>query len=380
MTREPLQDQLGGFRILVTAHRRAAELGAALTRRGAEVLHAPVLSIVPHVDDDELLARTEDLLADPPDVVVVTTGVGFRGWIEAADAAGRAADLHRVLEGARIVARGPKARGAIQAAGLVADWVAESETSAEIRDLLLSEGVDGVRIAVQHHGAGADGLDEALSAAGAVVRPLVVYRWGPAPDPEAVSRGLADVAARRVDAVVFTSAPGAHAFLVAAADAGLTDDVLAALEPRGPVLAAAVGPVTAAPLEAVGVEPLVPDRYRMGALVREVVAELSARSGAGVDTPDGRLLVLRHAARLGGHALALSPGGLAVLRLLVEANGGVVTRAAILAALPGESTDPHTAEVAVARLREALPRRDLVRTVVKRGYRLDLPTPAPAAP
>jgi uroporphyrinogen-III synthase len=40
--------------------------------------------------------------------------------------------------------------------------------------------------------------------------------------------------------------------------------------------------------------------------------------------------------------------------------------------LPGESTDPHTAEVALARLREALQAgagdRRLVRTVIKRGY------------
>ena len=59
--------------------------------------------------------------------------------------------------GTRLVARGPKARGALQAAGLSADWVAESETSTEIADFLLAEGVAGQRIAVQHHGAGDDG-------------------------------------------------------------------------------------------------------------------------------------------------------------------------------------------------------------------------------
>ena len=45
-------------------------------------------------------------------------------------------------------------------------------------------------------------------------------------------------------------------------------------------------------------------------------------------------------------------------------------RAALLDALPGSSADPHAAEVAVARLREALGHKDLVRTVVKRGYLL----------
>ena len=47
-----------------------------------------------------------------------------------------------MLDRVRLVARGPKARGALQAAGLRADWVAESETSAEIADFLLTEGVE----------------------------------------------------------------------------------------------------------------------------------------------------------------------------------------------------------------------------------------------
>ena len=46
-------------------------------------------------------------------------------------------------------------------------------------------------------------------------------------------------------------------------------------------------------------------------------------------------------------------------------------RQQLLAALPGGSSDPHAAEVAVGRLRDGLgPSRDLVRTVVKRGYSL----------
>ena len=40
----------------------------------------------------------------------------------------------------------------------------------------------------------------------------------------------------------------------------------------------------------------------------------------------------------------------------------------------GESRDPHASQVAIARLREATGSRALVRTVVKRGYRLELAT------
>ncbi|HET9257823.1 MAG TPA: uroporphyrinogen-III synthase, partial [Pseudonocardiaceae bacterium] len=74
---EPLP--LAGFTVGVTAARRAAELGSLLQRRGAEVLHAPAIRIVPLADDTELHAATEQLISHPPDVVVITTGIGFRG-------------------------------------------------------------------------------------------------------------------------------------------------------------------------------------------------------------------------------------------------------------------------------------------------------------
>ncbi|GAB2685111.1 uroporphyrinogen-III synthase [Thalassiella azotivora] len=365
------QQPLAGCVVLVTADRRSAELGGALERRGAQVRHAPVLSIVPHVDDAELLAATRRVLADPPDVLVATTGIGFRGWVEAADAAGLAQPLLQVLSRARVVARGPKARGALQAAGLHTDWVAESETAAEVAEVLLGEGVRGQRIAVQHHGAGSDGLDEAFRAAGADVEPLVVYRWGPAPDPAAVATSVRACAAGEVDAVLFTSAPGAAAWLDACAAAGVLDEVRGRCT-DGHLVAAAVGPVTAEPLRRSGIEPLVPDRGRLGSLVRAVVAHFEADAGADVATPAGVLRVRRGGAVLDGRLLPLSPSGLEVLRVLARAGGAVVARADLLAALPGDSTDPHAAEVAVARLREALGDRSLVRTVVKRGYRLEV--------
>lgn len=365
-------DQLAGYRVLLTAQRRAGELGAALERRGAEVVHTPVLSLVSHVDDARLLAQTREVIRARPDIVVVTTGVGMRGWIEAADAEGLAPQLLETLAGSRIIARGPKALGAVQAARLSTEWVAPSETTAEIRERLLAEGVAGLTVAIQHHGSGADGLDEALAARGARVISLEVYRSGPPADPAAVTRGVHLVADGAVDAVVFTSAPGVSAFLDAARREGRLFDVVRACRRTEGVLAAAVGPVTAAPLWAAGIQPLVPDRWRMGSLVRELVARLGADHRREVPTPAGTVLVQPRRACLDGCPLALTPTTLAVLRLLVEAGGAVVTRPQIVAALPGSNATLHAAEVAVARLRDALGQRDLIETVVKRGYRLQV--------
>ncbi|WP_420112306.1 uroporphyrinogen-III synthase [Pseudactinotalea sp.] len=362
---------MAGCTVLVTADRRKHELAAALERRGAVVRHAPALTMVPHADDERLLADTAALVQQPPDAVIVTTGIGFRSWVEAADAHGLADDLLAVLEGARLIARGPKARGAIQAVGLTADWVAESETSAEIADLLLREGVEGQRIAVQQHGAGADGLDVVLAEAGASVVNLLVYRWGPPPDPQALADSVQAAAVGEIDAVVFTSAPGSEAWMAAVEEQGAAEAVLARFA-DGSMVAAAVGPVTATPLEHRGIVPLVPERGRLGALVRTLVAHYEHAETLALTTVAGPLQIRSRVAVLDGHLLPLSPSGLEVLRLLAARRGEVVTREDVLAVLTGDAATGHAAEVAIARLREAMGRRDVIKTVVKRGYRLEL--------
>jgi uroporphyrinogen-III synthase len=266
--------------VAVTAERRREELGALLERRGARVVYAPTVRIVPLPDDAELRAATEAVLAAPVDLVLATTAVGFRGWLDAARAWG--APLVDHLRGARVLARGPKARGAVRGAGLVDAWSPASESSAEVLAHLLS-GAEGPlaarRVAVQLHGDPLTGLREALAAAGAEVLPVPVYRWTLPEDLEPVRRLISSVLAGDVDAVTFTSAPAAAGLLRIAGDLGLRDAVVAAL--RGPVLAVCVGTVTAAPLAAEGVPTVQPERARLAALAREVEARLPERRPPG---------------------------------------------------------------------------------------------------
>jgi uroporphyrinogen-III synthase len=366
-----LSAALAGCTIVIAVDRRSGELTAALERHGASVRHAPALTIVPHIDDEALLARTRELIEHPPEIVVATTGVGFRGWMEAADEAGLHDGLSAALAGARIVARGPKARGAIQQAGFTADWVAESETSAELGEFLLAEGIRGSRIAVQHHGSGADGLDDLFARAGADVVSLTVYRWGPPPDPEAVARSTVAAAAGEVDAVLFTSAPGADAWVTAAADAGALDGIRA-LAHSGRLFIAAVGPITAAPLAAAGLEPCIAERGRLGSLVRTVVGHFGGGRAPSRSTAAGKLELRSGGVVLDGRFLPLSRTGCDILGALFDANGAVVTRSELQRALPRSNANTHAVEMAVARVREAIGPGDLVKTVVKRGYRLNI--------
>ena len=134
---------LAGFTVAVTAARRRDELANLLTRRGARVVLAPAIRIVPLEDDAELLAATQACIGTRIDIAVASTGIGFRGWVEAADGWGLGEALLDRLRGATLLARGPKARGAIRAAGLVDAWSPPSESSAEVLDYLLDQDLTG---------------------------------------------------------------------------------------------------------------------------------------------------------------------------------------------------------------------------------------------
>ena len=277
---------LDGLRVGVTADRRSDDQIDLLRRRGATVVHGPTMRIVPLADDGELATVTRDLVEHPPAVVVATTGQGFRGWLEVADGWGLGGSLRARLDAATVLARGPKARGAIRGAGLREAWSADAtESSPEVLDHLLAGGAGdlaGRRVAVQLHGDPMTSFLAALRDAGADVVEVHVYRWEPPPDLPAVDALLDAVLAHEVDAVTFTSAPAVDGLLHRAAARGIRDDVLDAF--RDGVTACCVGPVTAAPLDRHGVPRIAPDRFRLGAMVRRLEEH---RTASGPPAPAG---------------------------------------------------------------------------------------------
>ncbi|MEU3016774.1 MULTISPECIES: uroporphyrinogen-III synthase [unclassified Nocardiopsis] len=362
---------LAGFTVAVTAARRAEEMSALLRRKGADVVAAPALRIVPLSDDQRLASVSDELARRPADVVVATTGIGFRGWVEACETWGTAEGLLDGMRASRLLARGPKARGAIRAAGLTEEWSPPSESSAEVLDYLLDQGVQGLRVAVQLHGEPLPDFTAALRLAGAEVVEVPVYRWTPPEDTAALDRLIEAVTSGGVDAVTFTSAPAAAGLLARARATGQGDGLVRAL--RGEVLAMCVGPVTARPLMAHDIPTVWPARARIGSQVRRLAEELPARFPT-LDVAGHRLRPRGHAVLVDGVVHPLSPTLMRLVRALAHRPGQVLDRSRLLTCL-GEDADAHAVETAVARLRTALGDPRIIQTVVKRGYRLALDTP-----
>ena len=366
---------LAGFTVAVTAARRREELTTLLKRRGAQVIEAPAIRTIATADDALLREATENCITEPADVVVVTTGIGFRGWMEAADGWGLGEALRTQFATAEILVRGPKAKGAVRAAGLSEAWSPDSESNEEVLNRLLTEGVAGRRVALQLHGEPLPDFVQALERAGATVVQVPVYRWVPAEDIRPLRQLVEKIASNQVHCVTFTSAPAVTSMLRLAHEDGHFDALVHAF--RGDVLAACVGPVTAAPLRRLGIDTAEPERARLGALVRTVVEELPARRTKIVTSGAYELTLRGHNVLVDGRPVELTARQGGVLGALVRSAGNVVSRSELLTlAWGGEVADEHAVEMTVARLRTALgPAGVVVQTVIKRGYRLAAPSP-----
>lgn len=362
-------DRLEGFRIGVTSDRRSEDLIAAFERRGAEVFHAPAIQIAAVADDAQLILDTQAIVDARPDILLATTSYGIRRWFESADAAGLGHVLTSVLGHSRILARGPKARGAVRAAGLDDSGMSDEETTKSLVNLVLRDGAAGKTVAVQLHGFTDRAQLERLRAAGAIVLTVTPYRWLLPADSNPVLKLIDAICTGSLDAVTFTSAPAVDALFEVADSVGRLHQLQEAF--KGQVVAAAVGPVTAAPLAAAGIRPLIPDRFRMGALVRLVCEHLEEHGVVRLETARGMIELRGRLVSVAGVKAILPPTSLTLLRVLLASGGTVMSRADLTAALP-EMQDDHALDMAISRLRQALPATGIIATVVKRGYRIDV--------
>jgi uroporphyrinogen-III synthase len=347
-------DDLRGFRVAVTSNRLVREQSLLFERLGATVTVLPLvrLELTP---EGETLRVIERVLREPPRIAVFSTGLGVRWLFSIADAGGVGEELRAALDSGYVVARGPKARGALAAAGLHVDWVAPGATGAEVAEHLrtipggddaLFAQLDGVTEDLACHVAGTIGLR---------ARTYTCLPCAAGPDPLAA---LADV-----HAITFTSPVAVAGLRVTAGDQ--LDEVIARL---AELTVVAVGPVTGGALHRLGVETvLTPKDHRLGAMVRTAVAALSAQT---VSLADGvELKGCAIVSRAG--AATLSSGELRLLRALIDASGAVVGKRALARLAGVGSADPHAVEAIVTRLRRRLgPAAQLVETVPRRGYRL----------
>jgi uroporphyrinogen-III synthase len=267
---------LNGRTIGVTADRRGEDQVVMFGRLGAEVVLGPTMATVKIPDPDLLRLRTEEIVADPPDYVIANTGIGVRTWMAAAAEWGLEGKLKEALGRTRVVARGPKASGALSSAGLSPWWRSPSEQLAEVVEHLRTTGVAGKRVAFQLHGDDGSDVVASLEAAGASASTVPVYVWRLPPDPGPALDLIERTSAGRIDAVTFTAGPQVRSMLELAASIDQEEQLLERLN-SGRVVVGCIGPVCGAVAAELGIRGAVePANWRLGSLVKTVAEALIA--------------------------------------------------------------------------------------------------------
>lgn len=271
-----MDEGFGGQAVVTFESRRAAEMASLVTRHGGAPVSAPTMREVIG-DNLAVLDFARALDAGAFDMVVLMTGVGTRALVDEAAPALAGPALVAALGRVRhLVVRGPKPAAVLRELGVTGfTLVPAPNTWREVLQVL-GDRVDlqGLRVAVQEHGAPSVELYDALREGGAVVTPVPVYKWALPEDTGPLRAALRAIAAGEARIALFTSRAQVEHALAVAAEEQLVGAVIDALR-RGVV--ASIGPVCTQALRAEGLAPDVePEHPKMGHLVKTAAEKAAA--------------------------------------------------------------------------------------------------------
>jgi uroporphyrinogen-III synthase len=189
---------LTGIRIAVTrAAEQADELAGALRDRGAEVVVTPLIRIEPRIDEGEVRAAIADL--PTYEWIVFTSVNGVDLFMQALRSAGR-----EIGKEAGVACVGPATAAAAARHGLRTSVIPDEYVGHAIADALAAHvPLQGARILLARAEGGSAELPERLSAGGATVVDIRLYRTVA---DAAGSRALrAELERGALDVITFTS-------------------------------------------------------------------------------------------------------------------------------------------------------------------------------
>lgn len=213
---------LEGCRVVVTRE-RPGELGAMLTRRGATVLHVPLIEVIEPADDGRELRRALAQL-DRYDWLIVTSAAG----------AHRVGAAVHAADGVRLAAVGTATARVLAAeSGRDVDLVPDVQRADVLAEQFVAESSTPQRVLIAQADIAAPTLADALSRAGHDVTAVTAYRT--------VSCEPGDGRALDADAVLFASGSSVEHWC-------------RSFGPVGPRLMVAIGPSTAAVADRLGLK------------------------------------------------------------------------------------------------------------------------------
>ncbi len=271
-----MAEELSGRRIVVPETRELGQLLRMLEERGADTVPCPMIAIRDALDTAPIEAWLRRFVEGNCDDLVLMTGEGLRRLLGCARRLELEPAFRGALANARKITRGPKPVRALREIGLAADLLAEEPTTKGVISTLERHDLAGHRVGVQlYPGKAHERLLLFLAGAGAEADPVLPYVYVSEADDTRVMAVIAELAAGQIDAIAFTSAPQVRRFRDVAHASGREAELRQGLQR---IVVAAVGPIVAAELAALGIRVDVTPQdntFFMKPLVRELAAALT---------------------------------------------------------------------------------------------------------
>ena len=267
---------LTGRRIIVPESRELKLFSGMLEAAGATVIRCPMVAIVDVEDFGPVDAWLGRLAAGALDDLIFFTGEGVSRLIARAETLGAGAAVRAAMAASRKIVRGPKPIRALRQIGLSADLVAEPPTTDGVITVLRDLALSGRRVGVQlFPSSGSEPLTDILLSMGAIVDPVLPYRYVDDVDDDAIAALIGEMAAGQIDLIAFTSAPQVHRLVRVAQRLRMEPDLAAAFQVTK---VATVGPLTSEAVEKAGGRvSMAPTRsFHLKPLVAAIVAALQA--------------------------------------------------------------------------------------------------------
>jgi uroporphyrinogen-III synthase len=236
--------------IALAEGRQLEELAQMLEKEGATPLRCPMLAILDAPDDAPLLHWLDQLESGAFDWVILLTGEGLRRLLACADRHQRRDAVIAALAKTRTIIRGPKPGRALKEIGLTATMTAQTPTTDGVIASLRSVDLKGLTIGVQLYNESNPPLEQFLKDAGATPITVQPYVYAAAADGERIMQLVNAMAAGKITAIIFTSAPQIDRLFEVAQERQAVDLLTAGL---AKTLVAAVGPIVQKNLQKRGV-------------------------------------------------------------------------------------------------------------------------------
>ena len=268
-----MTEELSGRRIVVPETRELGQLIRMLEEYGAEAIPCPMIGIRDAPDVKPVEAWLGRFVNGACDDLVLMTGEGLRRLLGFARRTDLKSAFLNVLRTTRKITRGPKPVRALREIGLNADIPADEPTTEGIIAALRRIDLGGRSIGVQLNPGNPNlRLLDFIEAAGAVPDPVLPYVYVSEADDARVLAIIKGMARGQFDAIAFTSAPQVRRLRDVARATGRESDLLQGFRRT---VVAAVGPIVASELEALGVQVSITPTggtFFMKPLIRELAA------------------------------------------------------------------------------------------------------------